>query len=393
MLQLSFVNFRKDSFLLVEGKANSDRFYIIQSGKVRCVKSHSVAGEEQTILGPGDFIGVIPCMSGHAQIESVVAVTDVVAISVRKDQYPELIEKNTPVAMKIIRTFSNKMRLVNENLTRLTLKNTSEDSPEQLFKIASYYEQNGMTDLAIFGYYQYMKACPTGPNVAKAKTRFIALKPRSHAVYFEPDAQPVRSYPKNTMIFSECQSGQEMFIIQEGQVKISKVVDGNEVIFAILKKGEFFGEMALLENKPRSASAIAFEDCRLMTVNTQNFNQMVATQPQLIARLTTTLAERLWSMSRQLENTCIKEPVYRMFDMLALQLEKARVPIEQTKSYHFDLTPYDLVHMCGIPQEQQAACLNRFINDSRVRIEQGKIFVPDCPELAKSAAFYRKQAK
>ena len=48
-----------------------------------------------------------------------------------------------------------------------------------------------------------------------------------------------------------------MFIIQEGAVRITKVVDGREVILAVLKKGDMFGEMALLENKPRSASAIA----------------------------------------------------------------------------------------------------------------------------------------
>ena len=203
-----------------------------------------------------------------------------------------------------------------------------------------------------------------------------------------------KSYKSGEVICKEGESGKSFFMLLEGTASVYADYDKKDPLrLAVLEAGEFFGEMALLENKPRSASAIAFEDCRLMTVNSQNFNQMVATQPQLIARLTTTLAERLWSMSRQLENTRIKEPVFRMFDMLALQLEKARVPIEQTKSYHFDLTPYDLVHMCGIPQEQQAMCLNRFITDSRVRIDQGKIFVPDCPELVKAAAFYRKQAK
>ena len=94
MLQLSFVNFRKDSYILVEGKAENDRFFIIQSGRVLCQKEISV-GDSQTFLGPGDFIGVIPCMSTHKQIETVIAVTDVVAISVFRDQYPALIEKNT----------------------------------------------------------------------------------------------------------------------------------------------------------------------------------------------------------------------------------------------------------------------------------------------------------
>lgn len=389
MLQLSYVNFRKDSYILVEGKAENDRFYIIQSGRVLCQKEISV-GESQTFLGPGDFIGVIPCMSTHKQIETVIAVTDVVAISVLRDQYPALIEKNTPVAMKIIRTFANRMRTLNETLTQLTLKNTLVSSPEQMFSIAAYYEKMGKINLAVYGYYQYLRSCPHGNDVAKAKSRFVALKEKSKAVYFEPTTELMRVYPKDTMIFSECQTGQDMFIIQEGQVKISKVVDGNEVILAVLKKGDFFGEMALLENKPRSASAIAHDECRLMVINVKNFNLMVETQPQLVSRLTTTLAERLWAMHRQLANTQLRDPVFKLLDMLALQLEKNRTPVTKGTSYQFDLTPYDLAHMCGIPQEEQVIAIGTFIKDPKVRLIGGKIFISDCEELLKSADFHRR---
>lgn len=385
------MNFRKDSYLLVEGKTENDRFYIIQSGKVHTFRQGDVLSDSGSVLGPGDFVGVVPCMSSHSQIETAVAATDVVVISVRRDQYQALISKNTPVAMKIIRTFANRMRTVNEILTRLTLKNSVADSPERMYSIAAYYEKMGKTDLAVYGYYQYMKECPGGANIEKAKSRFVTLKARSHAVYFESPTGNLRNYPKDTMIFSECQSGQDMFIIQSGQVKISKVVDDNEVILAVLQRGDFFGEMALLENKPRSASAIAHEDCVLMAVNRKNFDQMVATQAQLITRLTVTLAERLWSMSRQLTNAQLRDPMFKLFDMLALQLEKNRIPLGKNASHQFDLTPYDLAHMCGIPQEQQAIVLGQFIRDPRVRLVSNKIYIVDCRELMKASEFYRKQ--
>jgi CRP-like cAMP-binding protein len=377
--------------MVVEGKSESDRFYIIQVGRVSCHHENEVPGSTPDVLGPGDFVGVIPCMSGHSQIESVVALTDVVAISVRRDQYPELIMRNTPVAMKIIRTFANKMRMLNDNLTQLTLKNKSVDSPEQLYAIAAYYEKVGQPNIAIYGYYQYLKTCPGGENVEKAKQRFLALKPRTHAVYFESNNDLLRVYPKDTMIFSECQNGQDMFIIQEGSVRITKVSDGNEVTLALLKKGDMFGEMALLENKPRSASAIAHEQCRLMTVNRQNFDQMVATQPQLIARLTTMLADRLWSMYRQLSNTQLHEPLAKLIDMLALQVEKAKITLAPNVSYQTDLTPYDVANMCGIPQDQQSAPLYKLETDPHVKLVDNKILVPDVLELFKQAAFYRKQ--
>lgn len=389
MLQLTIANFRKGSYVLVEGRAENNRFFIIQSGRVSCYKESDPTS--QTLLGPGDFVGVISCMSGHAESENAVAATDVVAISVRKDQYPELIEKNTPVAMKIIRTFATRMREVNDSLTRLTLKSATVQSPEQLFTNAKYYESNAKIKLAVYAYYQYLKVVPSGVNADYAKKRIAVFAKMGMPPYLEPTADPIRNYVKDTMVFSECQSGNDMFIIQSGQVKITKVVEGNEVTLAILKKGDFFGEMALLENKPRSANAICFEDCTLMVINRQNFNQMVSTQPQMIARLTHTLAERLWSMSRQLENARIQEPEHKMIDMLALQLDKQHFACTRGATYQFEFNQYELLNMCGIPQEMQAIAINQFMKDPLIRIQNNKIFAPDCEELSKTAAFYRKQ--
>lgn len=392
MLQLSFVNFRKDSYILIEGKPCGDKFYIIRNGNVRCVRERTTVPPVQ--LGPGDFIGVIPCMSGHDQFETVIATTDVVAIAVRRDQYSDLIQQNTPVAMKIIRTFANKMRTMNEKLTRLALNNITEVSPNQIFSVANFYEDSGNIDAAVYAYYQYIKAWPIGPYVEAAKKHFVTLKQKSKAVYFEPTNDLMRTYPKGTMIFSECQSGQDMFIIQSGQVKITKIVDGNEVILAVLKKGDFFGEMALLEDKPRSACAIAFEDCQLMVVNRKNFDQMVSSQPQLVARLTTTLSERIWGMERQLDNASIHNPVNKMIDMLALQLEKEKVEIFHGRKtpHQFQFTARDVANMCGIPTNAQYSVIEQFLECPLVRqSEDNKLFVPDCLELIKSAAFYRKQ--
>ena len=391
MLQLQIVSFRKGSYLVVEGKENTDHFYIIQKGNVQCVKATG-AGLAPTVYGPGDFVGVVPCMSDHLQIETAIAATDVMAISVRKDQYPELISQNTPVALKIIKTFANRMRVMNEMLTKATLHSVVQDTYEQIFKVASFYEKNALPDVAVFAYYQYLKTKPEGPNADLAKQKFVALKPKTHAVYFEPTAEPSRQYPKDTMIFSEAQTGSDMFIIQRGEVSITKVVNGNEVTLAVLKKGDMFGEMALIENKPRSANALAHSDCTLMVINRSNFNQMVATQPQLVAKLTTTLADRLWSMYRQLDNATLTEPLAKMLDMLSLQLEKQRVKIGLSKiSMQTEFTPKDLANMCGLASQYQAKAIYDFEQYDQIRIENGKIFIKDAQEVMKAAAFYRKQ--
>ena len=390
VLQLSYVNYQKGAFIIVEGDRYSGRFLIIQKGQVRCYRGSEPSSDMQEILGPGDFVGVVSCMSGHDPVQNVEALTDVVAISVRREQYPELIANNIPVALKIIRSFANRMRQLNERLTQLTLKNVVPETPEQLYDVAAYYEKIGKQSIAFFAYYHYIKACPDGYRSERAKKRFVMLKGKNKAVYLEPSQEMSRVYPQDTMIMAENQHGAEMFIIQDGKVKITKVVNGNEVTLAILKKGDMFGEMALLEDKPRSASAIAEEECHLLTVNRKNFDVMVSTQAPLIARLTTTFAERLWSMYRQLTNAQLSDVQQRLIDMLAIQVEKQHVPMQPNIPFRSELTGEDVANMCGIPQDIQGPFIQKLQKDPLVRLERGKLVVVDSRELVKRSLLYRK---
>lgn len=391
MLQLQMINFKKGSYLVVEGKPNNDIFYIIQQGKIVYSKFID-SGISTMMYGTGDFVGVIPCMAGRPQMATAIAETDTIVISIRKEQYPELIANNTPVALKIIKNFSNRMRTMNEMLSKLALNSVAKENYDQIFNVAYFYDNKGRTDLATFAYYQFLKTKPIGKTAEYAKKRFITLKQKSNAVYFEPTADMTRKYPKDTMIFSESQNGAEMFIIQSGEVEISKVVQGNEVVLAVLKKGDMFGEMALLENKPRSASAIARTDCVLMVINRSNFNQMVSTQPQLIFKLTITLSERIWSMYRQLENANLSDPVTKMIDMLSLQIEKQKND-QTAHSFNLqtDFTPQDISNMCALTNQVAPKAIYDFQNYQNIKIFDGKIFIKDVQELIKQAAFYRKQ--
>ena len=322
------------------------------------------------------------------------ALTDVSMIAVQRDQYGLLIEKNTPIAMKIVQSFSRKMRYLDEALTRITLKSTAQEDPEHLFKVAEYYARQSMYNYAYFAYYQYIKCCSTGESLSTAKERMAKIKPYSNAVYLDEKSEDLtRYYPRDTMIFSESQPGQELYIIQKGSVKITKIVNDNEILIAILKAGDIFGEMSLLENKPRSASAIAYEDAVLMAVNKVNFQRMVSQQPQMITRLTQLLAERIWFSYKQLENTQISNPLGRLFDALYIQLEKAKVTISPKISFTFSMGPKELLEMVGLTKEDSQTLLKNLFNNKKLKILDNKIATSDTEEVAKQAAYFRKMEK
>jgi CRP-like cAMP-binding protein len=394
-LQLAMVNFKKGAYIIVEGKQNADHFYIIRGGKVQVGKEVEVVEEEGgNILNPGDFFGVVSTMSSHSHIETARALTDVTLISVHRDQYGMLIEKNTPVAMKIIQGFSRKMRYLDEALTRLTLKSSAVEDPSHLFKVAEYYARQSQYNQAYYAYYQYLKYSPNDPNVDVAKERMAKIKPYAKVKYLESKSDEFnRVYPKDTMIFSEAQPGQELYIIQKGSVKITKIVNDNEVLLAVLKSGDIFGEMSILENKPRSASAIAYEDAALLAVNKANFERMVSTQPQIITRLTQLLAERIWFIYKQLANTQITDPLGRLYDALLIHLEKNRVPIRQGEAYTFDFGAKELVNMVGLPSKEGNVVVRQLFDSKKFRLVDNKIHTSDMEEIEKQAEYYRKMEK
>jgi CRP-like cAMP-binding protein len=394
-LQLTMVRFNKGAYIIVEGKQNADHFYIIRAGKVRIGKEVEVVEEEGgNTLGPGDFFGVVSTMSAHSHIETAQALSDVELISVHRDNYGQLIEKNTPVAMKIIEGFSRRMRYLDEALARLTLNERTETDAEHLYHIAEYYARQSQYNQAYYAYYQYLKHCPTGAYIDNAKERLAKIEAYAQAVYLDGNDEVFnRVYPKDTMIFSETMPGKELYIIQKGSVKITKIVNESEVLLAVLKPGDIFGEMALIENKPRSASAIAFEDATLLAVNKENFARMVKSQPQIIARLTTLLAERIWFIYKQLANTLLDDKVGRMYDALLIQLEKQRVTIKSGESFTFEFGPKELINMVGLPIAEGNRYLRELLKNTKIKSVNNRIFTSDVDEVEKQAKYYRKMQK
>lgn len=391
-LQLTFVSFAQNSYIVVEGKQNADRFFIIRNGKVELSKEVEIVAEEEgNILGPGDFFGVVSSMSSHSHIETAKALTDVTLISVRREQFSQLIQINAPVAMKIILQFSKRVRYLDEALTRLTLKSTANAGPSHLFKVAEYYTRQKQYNQAFYAYHKYAKYCPQGENAGLARERMMKIAPyvKGITLDFNPD-QSLRTYPKDALIFSEGEPGDELYIIQKGSVKITKVVNDNEVLLAVLKAGDIFGEMALLESKPRAAGAVSYEDCQLMAVNRANFAQMIQTQPQLIARLTTLLAERIWLIYKQLANTLIADPLGRMYDVLLIQLEKKRIDINNTKSFTFDFGTQELINMVGLSQKDGGLVIRKLLENHFFQIMHDKIYVMEVTEIAKQSTYFRR---
>ena len=109
-----------------------------------------------------------------------------------------------------------------------------------------------------------------------------------------PFAKFLTHFEKGHVLFHEGDSGEDMFIIQSGKVAIKKrVKDGGDATLAVLEKGDFFGEMALLERLPRSATAEVIEEGDLIVIGGDTLGDMIKTNPEIAVRMLRKISKRL----------------------------------------------------------------------------------------------------
>lgn len=116
-----------------------------------------------------------------------------------------------------------------------------------------------------------------------------------------------KKYKKNDYVFKEGDRGDAFYVVVSGAVRISTMVPGvGEEALTILRSGEYFGEMALIDDVPRSASAIANEDSILISIEKNDFQNLLAKNTDLAYKLlwifTRTLSARLRKTDEQLKS-------------------------------------------------------------------------------------------
>jgi transcriptional regulator with GAF, ATPase, and Fis domain len=107
-------------------------------------------------------------------------------------------------------------------------------------------------------------------------------------------------YASGEIIFNEGSTGEVMYVIQSGKVKITKRTDAGEVTIATLGEGEIFGEMAVFDRLPRSATAIAVGNARVLSVDKKKLFTTINRDPTLVFRMMESMSQRIRTLDGEL---------------------------------------------------------------------------------------------
>lgn len=189
-----------------------------------------------------------------------------------------------------------------------------------------------------------------------------------------------RRFKRGATIFDKGDPGAGLFAVHDGSVKISvPSADGREAVFNLMREGEIFGEIALLDGEPRTADAVAFTDCRLMIIERRDFLPLLRDFPDVAIKLLELLCSRLRRTSEQVEDL--------MFLDLKGRLTKAllRLAQESGKGNGITVSQTDLSQMIGMSREMINKQLQAWAREGVIEVERRRIVVLRPDALARSA--------
>ena len=399
------VQYTKGSIIYFAGDID-DRIYILQKGLVILTSNDIETGSPVTEqVKNGEFFGVKSSMGHFPREETATALQDSVVVTMTLREFEVIFSSNKDVILKMLRVFSGQLRQIHKK-TESMLKNKLEtNQADGMFSVAkSFYKDEqyrACCDVCI----KYLTNYPTAPDkeaVAKiyadAKLRAEKLKQRREKMGAIPTITEgalkqfslpafnrfAKKYEPEEVIISEFEPGNSFYLIQSGEVQLVKCVNGTKKNLDILKPGEFFGEMAILDNSPRSATCMAIGNVECLEFNKENFSILITGNPQLALILLKLFCKRIYDQKRRLRILAIKDLALKVADVFIMydEMEPVQNPAEHSRK--FNITVSDVSHWAGLSPEVTRTEINKYVEKRKLEVFDTYMIVSNIAELRRT---------
>lgn len=188
-----------------------------------------------------------------------------------------------------------------------------------------------------------------------------------------------KRYPKDTVIFFENEEGDFFFMILEGRIKVTILGDdGREVILSLLGPGDFFGEMALLDNEPRSATAIAVEDSELLSLHRTDFQGVLADNKSITVGLIRVLTSRLRRANHQISTLALLDVYGRVARVIVDMAREEGRRLKDGRIAFRRATHQEIANRIGTTRETVTRMLKDLERQGLIHVEGKELVVqPD----------------
>ena len=397
------MQYTKGSIVYFEGDKD-ERIFILQKGilvlTTTDVETHQPVTEQ---VKNGEFFGVKSALGRFPREETATALTDCVTIALTIQEFEQIFSSNKQIIMKMLRVFSNQLRLIHKK-TEAILNNVPEDQQTGMIAVAkSFYNDE-----------EYLSCCDICvkflslyPNTAKkdevaklyadAKLRNTKIKEKTKSTDAPEEDEEAsgalkqfalpafkrfaKQYKPGNVIISEFEPGNSFYLIQSGRVQLVKCVNGAKKNLDIMKPGEFFGEMAILDNSPRSATCVAIGNVECLEFNKENFQLLIMGNPQIAIILLKLFCKRIYDQRRRLRTLAIKDVQARIADVFLMFDEMNPSVNANDRQRKFNVSAADVAHWAGLSPEATRDEINKFVEKRKIEVYDNYIIVDNIADM------------
>lgn len=393
------VNFSKGSIVYFEDDKD-DKIYILQSGTIILT---SIDPETKITVTnqvkPGEFFGVKSALGRFPREETATVLQDSQVIALTVPEFEKNFSGNKQIIMKMLRVFSAQLRQIHKRIEQI-LNSTPESPQAGMLAVAkSFFEDEEFVscyDVCL----KYLKRFPQSPYIEHVKKLFAAsqmyLEKRGMPKYEAPEdgglgalkqfelsafERFAKKYAPGQVVISEFEPGDTFYLIQRGSVQLMKYVNGTEKNLDILKPGEFFGEMAILDNSPRSATCMAKTSVKCLEFSKENFESIVTGNAVLALNLLKLFCKRIYDQRRRFKILAIKDLQARIADVFILLDEMNPPNNSNERSRKFYVNTGDIAHWAGLSFEITREEINRLVEKRKIEVYNDSIVVANITDM------------
>ncbi|MCU1634658.1 MAG: Crp/Fnr family transcriptional regulator [Micrococcaceae bacterium] len=188
--------------------------------------------------------------------------------------------------------------------------------------------------------------------------------------------------PRGSSVFHEGDQGDELYFIISGKIKLSRSTeDGRENLLGVLGPGDLFGELALFDPSPRTATATAVSDTWLGGMKNENLRTLLETRPELSPRLLQALARRLRRTNELLADLVFSDVPGRVAKALLDLADRFGTPATDGILVAHELTQEELAQLVGASRETVNKALSEFVQRGWARLEPRAVVILDIQRL------------
>jgi CRP/FNR family transcriptional regulator, cyclic AMP receptor protein len=397
------MQYTKGSIVYFAGDKD-ERIFILQKGVLLLTSMDIETNQPVTEqVKSGEFFGVKSALGHFPREETATVLTESVAIIMTVQEFELIFSGNKQIIMKMLRVSSNQLRQIHKK-TEAILNNISEDQQTGMIAVAkSFYDDE-----------QYLSCCDVCskflslyPDTEKkdevsklyedAKLRDEKEKARNKAEENTTEVNDsagalkqfslpaferfAKQYKPGNVIISEFEPGNNFYLIQSGRVQLVKCLNGAKKNIDILKPGEFFGEMAILDNSPRSATCVAIGNVKCLEFNKENFELLITGNPQIAVILLKLFCKRIYDQKRRFRILVIKDLQARLADVF-LMFDEMNPPANSNERHRkFNLTTADLAHWAGLPLDTTRDEVNKFVEKRKIEIYDNYMLIANIADM------------